>query len=112
MEFSRRCVRTTNVSRRAVMDSRHVACGDRSCLFEGGTDLCHVIQAGIGADMLDRIENRRALPGLHFDRKNLRAETPLRLRARGALMAFDRESILCLTEIGRASCRERVCQYV
>src|SRR3546814_17346310 len=47
--------------------------------------------------MLVRIENRRALPGLHFDRKNLRGETPLRLRSRGALMAFDRESILCLT---------------
>src|SRR3546814_110736 len=90
-------LRSENDSRRAVIDARRVACGDRSFLVEGGTELCHFIQAGIGADMLVRIENRRALPGLHFDRKNLRGETPLRLRSRGALMAFDRESILCLT---------------
>src|SRR3546814_5170937 len=63
-------LRSENDSRRAVIDARRVACGDRSFLVEGGTELCHFIQAGIGADMLVRIENRRALPGLHFDRKN------------------------------------------
>src|SRR3546814_13845395 len=90
-------LRSENDSRRAVIDARRVACGDRSFLVEGGTELCHFIQAGIGADMLVRIENRRALPGLHFVRKTLRGETHRRLRSRGPLTAFDPEILRCLT---------------
>src|SRR3546814_19906433 len=44
-------LRSENDSRRAVIDARRVACGDRSFLVEGGAELCNFIQAVIGAAM-------------------------------------------------------------
>src|SRR3546814_11341264 len=82
-------LRSDNDSRRAVIDARRVACGYRSFLVEGGQELCPFIQAGLGADMLVRIDNRRALPGIHFERMTLRGETPPHLRSRAPPWDFN-----------------------
>src|SRR3546814_17411419 len=84
-------LRSENDTRRAVIDSPLAACSDRSFFLADGTPPCHFIQAVIVADMPVCIENSLDLPGLHFYRRRLRGETPLRLRSRGALLAFDSE---------------------
>src|SRR3546814_16171376 len=55
---------------------------------------------------------QRVLHRLCGRKAELARSGDLHRRARGRVAAFTRRLVLNLEQIGRASCRERVCQYV
>src|SRR3546814_17744344 len=76
-------------------------------------------QEGIGHLLLhlQRIEDSARAFGFAFNRHDIRNELqtavfPLRQSARVRLLLSPSGAVAIETKIGRASCRERVCQYV